>query len=174
MPHLLAYGLMIVLGLVAYFGVMPLYAQYDRGQKVQDTHLLLSTIRTEVSKKYQYQPNGFGTAEITGTNLIIWGAVPSWARFTTTEVRNRWNGVVQVVGATDRLNVSLDQVPREACIALLSEQPADTGIIGVSGGASVAGALAATVVALPMSPDTATTTCANATNNAVRFQLARL
>lgn len=170
MKDLIAYGLAAVLGLLALFGVIEGYSSYERGQKVQNAVVLLQQLKTELSKKYQYQTSRYGTAEITAANLIAFGAVPSSAVFSTTEVRNPWLGELTTTGSTSNLLVDFGSIDTASCISLTSELPAGIGILSVAVASSTAGLSGATPNTFPVPPATGATLCSSP-SNALRFRL---
>ena len=118
------------------------------------------SIRTAVKKLYMGQAASYGTGSLT-TSLITARVFPSTLapNGTGTAITNSWNGAVTVTGNTSTFTLTYDNVPRDACINLVS---------GASGWTQI-GQGANTITAFPATPANAATVCTDDDDNAISF-----
>jgi type II secretory pathway pseudopilin PulG len=116
----------------------------------------VASIRVAVKRLYMGQSASYGTGSLNGT-LINAKAIPTSLGVNGTNLSNVWNGAVTVTGATGTFLISYAEVPKDACISMVSAG-GDWLTIGVNG----------TDLALPATPSAAETAC-NAAANTVVF-----
>jgi major structural subunit of bundle-forming pilus len=147
--------LLLVIGVAALLliGGIATYRLVSEGNKTTDATRLLLTIRQQAQVFAQGQGGNYG-------GIAFPGATPANSPFVAAGVlrvgqSNPFNGVITVTpvtgtpGAEEELNVTLDNIPRAACIKLITSinDPSELTQVQVTGGtALVPGSAGATAI----------------------------
>lgn len=135
-------------------GALTLYGSANSGSNT--TQLLRDLTGVQAATKSLFAGQGdFGTVSLNST-LITAKAVPSSWSVSGSTIKHQLNGAVTVTGATSNFTIQLDNVSSDICTKLLANS--------ANGWASVKVGTAAAITSFPVSPVTAATSCAAATN----------
>jgi hypothetical protein len=151
-----------IITLLLVLGGLALWSQGESGANVSTTRDQIYAMTSELRRKYSYQPNRFGTVEITNDNLIKMGAAPASLGVTAPLV-NRWGGTVNVTGNVTTAFIDLGSVDAVGCVGLVTEGSPGGQIQSIRVGPSVSAAAASSPLSIPVDPATATSLC-GATN----------
>ncbi len=120
------------------------------------------SIRTAVKKLYMGQAASYGTGDFTAS-LITARVFPSTLAVNGTgasaTITNSWNGEVTVTGNTSTFTLTYDNVPRDACINLVSGA---SGWTRINQGTNE-------ITAFPATPANAADVCSDDDDNAISF-----
>lgn len=138
----------VVLGAVSMLGSAFSSAQANR------TIEEVVSIRTGIKRLYMGQSLAYGSASMT-SQAINARILPTTLAVTGSDIKNAWNGAVAITGNTTSFTIKYSDVPRDACVTVLS---------GASGWSQIKVGTGATITSFPLAPAAADTACANGTN----------
>lgn len=138
----------VVMGAVSMLGTAFSNAQANR------TLEEVVSIRTGVKRLYMGQTVSYGTGDMTSQSINA-RILPATLATDNGTAKNAWNGAVTITGGTSTFTIKYANVPKDACISLLS---------GASGWSKVKVGATNDIVNFPLSPGDATTVCSGDTN----------
>lgn len=122
--------LYLVLAISVVIGGITVFQNAQLSNRVTETARGLVAISSETRALHQ-NARDFGTGDLTDA-VINAGAVPSnFLNNDGTEVRHPWGGAVTITGVDQQFQVSLADVPSDACVRLTSVDARGQGVAGV-------------------------------------------